>query len=272
MTARIDITDHAVLRYVERHAPGLSHVQARADIEHLAGGATPLKKRTLGGQQLWRVDVPPMLLVIKPDSGRYVCVTVLPPSVEEAEKDAGLDEEVVSAYERIRHLVERSASASPAETKALRNDVDALCGKLRERIDSLKAARETVKRDLRAIHAAATGDAPVPTQKGAEKHGADVLRDQLGAMQRKYEKQLAHGRMMAADRERARRLLAVALRGLARSGDPGARAAFDAIVSAEPWAASRSYWDREVDLTAQAGDAGNAASSPEAQVAGETPC
>lgn len=296
MTTRIDVTDHAVLRYVQRHARGTPHEQARAEIERLASGAMPLRERTVRGQQMWRVREPPMLLVVKPDAGRYVCVTVLP-SVIANDEDAAIEAEIVEAYARIRHLVEHRGGETPAETKAVQDDVTALCTKLRAQIDSLRTARDALRSDLHKICslsadefsslsaseqrstlnilraqydaaerrcAAKHEDRSVANvlraqitalqqkceAKHENKHESDNLRMQLASARRKYDKQVAHGLFMSEERNRARAQLAAALRGLARSSDPDARAVFDAITAADPATASATYWDREVVLKA----------------------
>lgn len=294
MTTRIDVTDHAVLRYVQRHARGTPHDQARAEIERLAGGATPLRERTVRGQQMWRVSEPPMLLVVKPDGGRYVCVTVLPSTIAD-EEDAAIEAEIVEAYARIRHLVERGSDENPADTKAVQDSTTALCTKLRAQIDSLKTARDALRSDLHKIcnfsasefsslsageqrHALnilrAQYDAAerrcaskhedrrvadtlraqlaalqqTCATKHENRHESDNLRAQLASVRRKHSKQIEHGLLMSKERNQTRLLLAAALRGLARSSDPDARAVFDAITAADPTTASTTYWDREVAL------------------------
>lgn len=279
MTTRIDITDHAVLRYAQRHARGTPHAQARADIERLASEATPLRERTLRGQQLWRIDKPPMILVVKPDAGRYVCVTVLPPAVADEAEDDSVEAEIVDAYARIRHLVERDGST--VEIKNTQENVAALCSKLRAQIDSFKTARDAVKTDLHKICADSPDNIAALTEseerhlirnlraqlavterkyamKGEEKHTNEVLRAQLAAAERRYEKQVAHGKLMETERNQGRKLLAVAMRGLVRSDDPNARAIFHAIALAEPWTSHQSYWDREIDLTPRPADSNDA--------------
>ena len=81
--ARFDITSHAVDRYIERYAVGATFEQGRRDLERLLADASPLKEKSISGQELWRCAEPPMLFVIKPDGGKIVCVTVLPQAAME---------------------------------------------------------------------------------------------------------------------------------------------------------------------------------------------
>lgn len=99
------ITPHAVERFVQRHAPAMSHRQARAYLEEKAPHAARLKERTIKGDQQWQLHDPECVLVMKRDFRlrAWVCVTVLP----EPEGTAINDEEM----EILRnHLYDQMAS------------------------------------------------------------------------------------------------------------------------------------------------------------------
>lgn len=74
------ITDHAVQRFIKRHAPHMGFEEARNYLLAKAPNAAVLKTPTLLGQQQWQIEDPYCILVMKPDhrSRSIVCVTVLP--------------------------------------------------------------------------------------------------------------------------------------------------------------------------------------------------
>ena len=88
---RIGFTEHAIDRFIQRHAPELSREEAKAFLEDAALSAVKLRQKTFDGQFQWQVQETGIVLVTKPDSGEHVCVTVLPrpeakgPSEEELE-------------------------------------------------------------------------------------------------------------------------------------------------------------------------------------------
>jgi hypothetical protein len=240
----IDVTDHAVERYVLRYAEGVSYPRARADLERLAGTAVPIKERSVNGQQLWRVDEPPMLLVVKPDAGKYVCVTVLPQSVAEAGDDIDVDDEVVAAYARIRHLVEKGGGVQ--NVKVAKDEGDRACSFLRNTIGQLKESREKLREDVLVIYRVATGDAPQAEIPGSEKMSRT---SRLRGKNAELTSRLAAGKRMSAERDSAMRCLAVAIRALTLSTmNAPARAMLASIFEAEPDFAEERFWNREVIL------------------------
>lgn len=74
------ITDHAIRRYIKRHARHLSFAEAEGALRELAADAVPLKERSLNGQEQWKAG--DLILVCKRDRGDVVCVTVLPDQSE----------------------------------------------------------------------------------------------------------------------------------------------------------------------------------------------
>lgn len=68
--AKLAITDHAISRFIERHAPGLTFAAARDLIEERAQHAQRLETRTVVGDMQWRITDPDCILVVKRDSER----------------------------------------------------------------------------------------------------------------------------------------------------------------------------------------------------------
>lgn len=68
--AKLAITDHAISRLIERHAPGLTFAAARELIQERAQHAQRLETRTVLGDMQWRITEPDCILVVKRDSER----------------------------------------------------------------------------------------------------------------------------------------------------------------------------------------------------------
>lgn len=68
--AKLSITDHAISRLIERHAPGLTFAAARELIQERAQHAQRLETRTVLGDMQWRITEPDCILVVKRDSER----------------------------------------------------------------------------------------------------------------------------------------------------------------------------------------------------------
>lgn len=113
LTTRVQITDHAAQRYVDRIDRTMPIEQARKLLEELAPTAAPLKKKTLMGQDQWKLEHPvPCVLVVKWDNdfnlGRVaVVVTVMDlpsaPSGTESDEERAMriaDAQVIQARRR----------------------------------------------------------------------------------------------------------------------------------------------------------------------------
>jgi hypothetical protein len=230
--SRIVVTDHAVQRYIRRHAPGLSYAQASAELEHLlAGTAAAVREKSINGQEMWRVDNPPMLCVMKVDAGQHVCVTVLPKhALEEGRQEGGTEaDEMLAAYERIRNLVE-SAPRSEAEValERFRTEAKANISRLRSKVDNLTARREELRGELRQLGAlVVTGKAPQESR--ASRQRSVELEAQVRSLEKKYQKQVAHADLMRDDRNTVKRCLTIAVRALHAMDSAAARAAIDEI-------------------------------------------
>ena len=84
---RFDFTDHAVARFIERHAPSMTISDARLLLAEAAPRAARLRTKTYGGQERWQLDEPRCILVCKREEGLIVCVTILPPQDAELVTD-----------------------------------------------------------------------------------------------------------------------------------------------------------------------------------------
>ena len=144
--ARFEITDHAVQRYVQRYARGLSHKAGRRDLEKLIATAAPTKNKTHTGQNLWRVDEPPMLFVMKPDDGKHVLVTVLPPYALDEEEES--DEDIIAAYERIKSTFSTSPTRCEPETAVFKKRALGEMKNLKDEIEKLKKLRGNLRSDV----------------------------------------------------------------------------------------------------------------------------
>ncbi len=74
---RFGFTEHAIDRFIERHAPDLSRAQARSYLEEAVLKAVRLKEKTHNGEAQWQIE-DGTVLVTKVDRREVVCVTVLP--------------------------------------------------------------------------------------------------------------------------------------------------------------------------------------------------
>ncbi len=74
---RFGFTEHAIDRFIERHAPDLSRKEARKCLEETALKAVRLKEKTINGESQWMLE-DGIILVTKRDGGETVCVTILP--------------------------------------------------------------------------------------------------------------------------------------------------------------------------------------------------
>ena len=276
--ARFDITSHAVERYLERYAVGATFAQGRLDLERLLTAASPLKEKSISGQELWRCAEPPMLFVVKPDGGKIVCVTVLPQAAMEGKTlrqptpDDDVDE-VLAAYERVKPLIEKVATKAECNQSIAgwRGKAERLCAQMRSELIAGKAKREQLGRDVRALlDFCKTGDVAAlenaygavaqtrskvgtPKTTTAEVHD---LRARCGALERKLVKQVEHGKRMSEERHAMAQFLAVAVRGLMASkitNTPNeiisaVRHALWAIENANPRFLDVEFWNREIPL------------------------
>lgn len=80
MSFSIIFTEHAIERYVRRHAPGMTLDEARKRLEDAAASATKLKARTVRGHTQWEIVSLGVVAVTKRDPGKTedVVVTILP--------------------------------------------------------------------------------------------------------------------------------------------------------------------------------------------------
>lgn len=74
----IVITQHAINRFIQRHAPEMSYDQAKRHLQTESRQAAHLRNKSVNGQSQWRLDNPNCILVMKRDGRDDICVTVLP--------------------------------------------------------------------------------------------------------------------------------------------------------------------------------------------------
>src|SRR5579872_5429532 len=77
--AAIELTAHAVDRFVERVATTLNRDQARGMLERYLPQARPTGERMVDGTPVWAIDALGALVVVREDRGRLTCTTVLEP-------------------------------------------------------------------------------------------------------------------------------------------------------------------------------------------------
>lgn len=115
--SRIEFTQHAIERYIERCcSPGTSVAQARSLLERASTQAIKLKEKTNGGQIRWKVPYLDILLVTKPDGGNFVCVTVL----DEKDIDRGPSQEELDMVMESAAVVASSPRPEPEESVSKR--------------------------------------------------------------------------------------------------------------------------------------------------------
>lgn len=247
---RFVITDHAIDRYIERHAPELSPTHARRTLETLLEDATPIRARSIKGDLLWRTDGtdgdPPVHFVVKPDGGEMVIATVLPIGCEamgdEAEDE--IEAEMIAAYRRIAHLVEHDAPKVELQTeKHLR--AEKIQEKLRNQVADLKRIRDALKADVAARLSGAPSAPPQPPAAAPSKRLA---------------RQIAHGERMSRERDEARCMLALLMRAAMVHRDaPEIAEALARIERADSGLLDQQFWDRDVRIGAIERDEGEAA-------------
>ena len=77
---RLIVTQHALARFVERVAPGMTLDEAQSWLDAHAHHATPLPARTRRGQRQWYLPTPygrDAVLVTKPDPGGVLVVVTV---------------------------------------------------------------------------------------------------------------------------------------------------------------------------------------------------
>ncbi len=74
---RFGFTEHAIDRFIMRHAPHLSRAEARCYLEEAVLKAVRLKEKTFNGETQWQIE-DGTVLVTKIDNRENVCVTNLP--------------------------------------------------------------------------------------------------------------------------------------------------------------------------------------------------
>lgn len=137
--ATVQITDHAVERFVERHAREMTLSEARTYLETHVCQAVPVKERTILGQTQWVLPDPKCVLVIKhdPKLRAPVCVTILPNVEGVVVDDLDLHEEDLP----FPALLEREQEKALAAIKKVASTIP----KVPETIDLTVASRGTVK-------------------------------------------------------------------------------------------------------------------------------
>lgn len=219
--SRFELTDHAVLRYRERHDPAASYEEGAEDLLALAELAAPLRSRSVNGDPLWLCpgwtprrakDAAPraVLFVGRADQGKTVVVTVLPQSAYEGGHDRVEDEaeEMIAAYRRIEGLLAREA---PPVSKA---DVQATRGELEELRVRAKAGHErqvqVLNRLAGLVAKVAAEGRKVPSHPPtlpAVKAEVVELRARVAGLEKRLERQTTHALRMDRERMQARKKL-----------------------------------------------------------------
>jgi len=173
MAFEVEFTGHAVERFIQRHRPDLRYNQARRLLEDRAREATSLKQKTLAGDHQWQMADPDIVLVVKHERGRTVCVTILP----EPEGYHGIPPEEL---EMMREYAERYGAD---QIKFYNDKIDGIAAKLqgpqasgppvkpahRQQLEAQMITAESKLRKLRIQLArewiaSQTGEAPLTTQ------------------------------------------------------------------------------------------------------------
>jgi hypothetical protein len=116
MIGDIYISDHAVERFVKRHAPEMSFDSAKSLLIRRSLRAVLLRQKTINGDEQWQINDPNVILVGKRVKGKTICVTILP----EAEFNGIPEEEL----ELIREYVDSRASSRISETERRCDEIE----------------------------------------------------------------------------------------------------------------------------------------------------
>jgi len=251
MTGRFDIREHAVRRYIKRHAKEMTFEQAEARLAALIPQATPLRSTTETGDPLWSVSdaAGAFLAVIKPEAGVQVVVTILPAGANTFDRalDDDIAEEMSAAYQRISYLVEaRGVKTARAEKDAA---AAAISEKLRNQIETLQQQRDALRDDIQAIaRSASIGGAAAKRRSEAE---VNQLKERVTGLEKRLAKQFAHAELMTRDREGYRKLTAALLRFVMerRDSDSAAQTLVEKIAGIGiVGILDEAFWKRDLDI------------------------
>lgn len=243
MDARLEITDHAVQRYIERHARGTAYPRAREQLGCLFRTATQMKSKTNAGQNLWRVVEPPMLFVVKPDDGKHVLVTVLPAGAFTDEVDQiGESDEVIAAYERIQHLVRGTKAVE--QKQQVSAEVTAFKKEAADAISKLKQDFLQIRNNCRALRldfgklVAATSETTLSLSAADEKNLTK------SALHGRLHKQTVHAKLMEENGNCKGRALAIAVGALMTIDKVDVAEVLQKIGDVDPGYLTEKFWKR----------------------------
>lgn len=280
MAVQFDITDHAVERYIERHAQHLPYAKAKEQLAAALSEASPIKSKSINGQSLWK-GASRLVVVTKNDGGKIVVVTVLPQGAIEltarvSEYDA---DAVVAAYERVKDLVEGNASAAAKQViaefnaslknthkgfvdfqqqiqrlrstrAALVNDIEQLIGLDAKIAGEIK--RDSLRERISSLETAlanrkAENELLLKRIEKLEKNIVTLGKAPSGeeSLARKYARQLEHAKRMSDERNDAQLALAIVLRETMSIISDAAHEKLEAL---SPEFLRREFWDREISV------------------------
>lgn len=196
---RISFTQHAIDRYIKRFARGSSHAEARADLQRME--PTPVKQKTIRGQQLWRVEDPTLYFVTKPDGKEHVCVTILSPEMVEDEHGLESEEkEMLEAYDRLRGSLVLG-TYSREDYRQVAERADKVVGNAKNKLQEIKDEKEALIKIL-------------DREDKTEIHN---LQQKISSLELKLKKHVERDVEREENAKNLRKALSAAVRGLMRS-------------------------------------------------------
>lgn len=200
-------TDHAIERFISRHAPELTKVEALAYLEEASADAVKLKAKTFDGSTMWRMGEVTVVTTRDSGSTEDVVLTVLPTKTRFKHHGIPL-EELEMALERVSDHAARKEvrlDALPAVTNLEPAAELAASVAAHKKAVSVTSPLSASKADLRAYWHAVLVEKSIETSR--EKTMRAVMHNVIDARRVRASLRIAVRALRAGDAESIARAL-----------------------------------------------------------------